>query len=75
MKHYFTSVQVENSRMQSLPFTVFDFNYIFFALVSICVIVWCTTCGVLEVFGHVNKDIREVKHHVYVKWQTRICTT
>ena len=37
--------------------------------------VWCSTCGVLEVFRHVNEDIREIKHHVYVKWQTRICTT
>ena len=48
---------------ESLSFTVFDCNYIFFF-----------TLVTIEVFQHVNKDIREVKYHVYVKWQTRICT-
>ena len=48
--------------------------YIFYPGQYLRVIVWCTTYGVLEGFRHINKDIREVKHHVYVKWQTRIYT-
>ena len=35
--------------------------YIFYPGHYLRVTVWCTTCGVLEVFRHINKDIREVK--------------
>ena len=48
--------------------------YIFYPGQYLRVIVWCTIYGVLEGFRHINKDIWEVKHHVYVKWQTRIYT-
>ena len=73
-KHWNTTLHVCKLKTVACSLFLWLQLYIFYPGQYLRVIVWCTTYGVLEGFRHINKDIREVKHHVYVKWQTRIYT-